>query len=99
MGYQWRFNGADLSGATLSNYSIGNAQPANEGNYSVVVTNQAGSVSRNRDAGGEGNCCLEGAELNAGWVGLNGPVPSLKNLFSAALHALREDSRELSRCG
>jgi hypothetical protein len=43
--YQWRFNGANISGATESSYVLANAQPANAGSYSVVVTNVAGSVT------------------------------------------------------
>ncbi|HEY5909890.1 MAG TPA: immunoglobulin domain-containing protein [Verrucomicrobiae bacterium] len=45
LSYQWRFNGVNISGATLSSYTVANAQPANEGNYSVVVTNLAGSIT------------------------------------------------------
>jgi len=49
--YQWRFNGATLSnggsisGATTTSLTIGNAQPTNAGNYTVVVTNAFGSVT------------------------------------------------------
>src|SRR6185436_16933167 len=37
--YQWRLNGANISGATSSTYAIPNAQPAHEGNYTLVVSN------------------------------------------------------------
>jgi len=43
--YQWSFNGAAISGATASSYSIASAQAANAGNYAVTVTNGAGSVT------------------------------------------------------
>jgi pectate lyase len=43
--YQWRFNGTNISGATSSTYSLSNVQSANAGNYSVVVTNSAGSAT------------------------------------------------------
>ncbi len=43
--YQWRFNGTNISGATDSSYVLADAQPANAGGYSVVVTNVAGSVT------------------------------------------------------
>ncbi len=43
--YQWRFNGANISGATGSSYTKSNAQPADQGNYSVVVSNSAGNVT------------------------------------------------------
>ena len=42
--YQWRFNGGNLGGATASSYTRANAQPADAGSYSVVVTNAAGSA-------------------------------------------------------
>jgi uncharacterized lipoprotein YddW (UPF0748 family) len=45
LGYQWRFNGGNLAGATGSSYTRTNAQPAHAGNYMVVVTNSLGSVT------------------------------------------------------
>jgi hypothetical protein len=45
LGYQWRFGGTDISGATTATLILTNVQPANAGNYSVVVTNAAGSVT------------------------------------------------------
>jgi pectate lyase len=43
--HQWRFNGTNISGATSASYTLSNAQSANAGNYSVVVTNSAGSAT------------------------------------------------------
>ena len=43
--YQWRFNGANLAGATSSVLTRDNAQTTNAGSYTVVVTNAAGSVT------------------------------------------------------
>lgn len=43
--YQWRFNGAPISGATSANYSLANAGTANEGGYDVIVSNASGSVT------------------------------------------------------
>ena len=42
--YQWRFNGSPLPGATAASLVITNAQPANEGDYTVEVSNAAGTV-------------------------------------------------------
>jgi len=42
--YQWRFLGSDLPGQTASNYTRLNAQVIDAGNYSVLVSNIAGSV-------------------------------------------------------
>ncbi|MBA4149910.1 MAG: immunoglobulin domain-containing protein [Verrucomicrobia bacterium] len=43
--YQWRFNGTNISGASQSSYTRLNVQPSHAGNYSVVVTNIAGTVT------------------------------------------------------
>src|SRR5438093_9784655 len=40
--YQWRFNGTNIPGATNTSYAIVSAQPTNNGNYSVAMTNQPG---------------------------------------------------------
>jgi hypothetical protein len=45
LSYQWQFNGANLSGATSTSLTLAGVQPANGGNYSVMVTNPAGSVT------------------------------------------------------
>ncbi len=43
--YQWRKNGADISGATNAGLTLVNAQAGDSGNYSVLVTNVFGSVT------------------------------------------------------
>jgi hypothetical protein len=43
--YQWRFNGADIAGATGTSYTRMNVQYADAGSYSVVATNIAGSAT------------------------------------------------------
>ncbi|MDD5673049.1 MAG: FISUMP domain-containing protein [Chitinivibrionales bacterium] len=45
--YQWRFNGAIISGATSVSYGITNVQPTNSGTYAVVVTNSVSRVTSN----------------------------------------------------
>lgn len=45
LSYQWRLSGTNLSGATLSSYSKANAQSADAGSYTAVVTNSAGAVT------------------------------------------------------
>jgi photosystem II stability/assembly factor-like uncharacterized protein len=45
LAYQWRFNGGILSGATNAIYTRTNAQLVHAGDYSVVITNSAGSVT------------------------------------------------------
>ncbi len=43
--FQWKFNGTDIPGATSDSLLLINVSAANEGSYSVVVTNSAGSVT------------------------------------------------------
>jgi hypothetical protein len=43
--YQWRFNGTNLPGANSASLSLFNVQPQQAGNYSVVVSNAAGTVT------------------------------------------------------
>jgi len=45
LSYQWRFNGSNIPGATNSSYTKNNVQASDQGNYSVVVSNSAGSVT------------------------------------------------------
>ena len=44
LSYFWRLNGNPLSGATLSSYTVANAQSFQGGAYSVLVTNAGGSI-------------------------------------------------------
>ena len=43
--YQWRFNGTNIFGATNSSYALAFVAATNAGNYSVLATNIAGSVT------------------------------------------------------
>jgi hypothetical protein len=45
LAYQWLFDTALIPSATNNTYSVTNAQPANAGSYSVIVTNVMGSVT------------------------------------------------------
>src|SRR2546430_5837633 len=44
LGLQWKFNGANLSGATNLTLRLDNVQPAQAGTYSVRVSNPYGSA-------------------------------------------------------
>ena len=46
--YQWRLNTTNISGANATNYAIASVQITNAGDYTVIVTNAAGSVTRSR---------------------------------------------------
>jgi hypothetical protein len=43
--YQWRFNGADIPGATASCFTVTNVQLTSEGEYSVIVSDRIGPVT------------------------------------------------------
>ena len=45
LSYQWRLNGTNLAGATDTAYTRTNAQLADAGTYTVVVTNSSGSMT------------------------------------------------------
>lgn len=62
LSYQWQLNGADLPGATNTTFSIVSAQPANAGNYSVRLSNIAGTLSSSN------------ALLTVNLLDTNGPV-------------------------
>jgi len=44
VGYQWNFNGTNISGATNTSLVLSNVQPSQAGVYTVWVTNSLGSV-------------------------------------------------------
>ena len=43
--YQWQFNGTSIMGATNATLTLMNLQATNEGNYQVVMTDIAGSIT------------------------------------------------------
>ncbi|MEI7938094.1 MAG: LamG-like jellyroll fold domain-containing protein [Verrucomicrobiota bacterium] len=45
LSYQWRFSGTNIAGATGTSLTLSNVQPAQAGNYAVLVTNAFGSIS------------------------------------------------------
>ena len=48
--YQWLFNGTNIPGATASSYTRTNVQVVDLGNYSVIVSNVAGSITSSNAA-------------------------------------------------
>jgi alpha-tubulin suppressor-like RCC1 family protein len=45
LSYQWQFNGTNIAGATNSLLTLTNVQSANAGNYQVVISNPAGTIT------------------------------------------------------
>jgi hypothetical protein len=49
-GFQWRFNGDPISGANASTFIRSNAQLAEAGDYSVIVSNASGNITSSNAA-------------------------------------------------
>ncbi|MGC3960193.1 MAG: immunoglobulin domain-containing protein [Verrucomicrobiota bacterium] len=45
LAYQWQFNGANIAGATNNSYTRQHVQAEDAGNYSVIVSNAAGTAT------------------------------------------------------
>jgi hypothetical protein len=45
LNFQWKFNSTNIPGATNRIFSVSNVQSTNEGNYTVFVSNDAGSAT------------------------------------------------------
>ena len=45
LSFQWRLNGVNVPGATSATLTLSNVQTPNSGNYTVVVSNSAGSIT------------------------------------------------------
>src|SRR5262245_27656557 len=45
LSFQWKFNGTDIALATNSTLILTNISPAQDGSYSVGVTNSVGSIT------------------------------------------------------
>jgi hypothetical protein len=48
--YQWQINGTNIPGATGSSLTVTNLSSTNQGNYTVIVTNQSGDWWESTDA-------------------------------------------------
>ena len=44
LSYQWQFDGAPISGATASSFTVANAGPGASGSYEVAISNQTGVI-------------------------------------------------------
>ncbi|MFN7138542.1 MAG: immunoglobulin domain-containing protein, partial [Limisphaerales bacterium] len=88
LGYQWRRNGTNITGATSYVYSITNVQTLHRGDYSVRVSNSVGTVFSD-----DARLTVKTDPFNMGkgdWIyflsmatnKLGGNVPSVTNLTS-----------------
>jgi alpha-tubulin suppressor-like RCC1 family protein len=104
LSYQWIRNGANITGATGSSYTITNVQQAHAGSYTVRVTNPVGFSSSNVamltvDGGSSGDGNGNGNNNNSGGAGSGGGGASSLLCFGAvaALLALRNTKRLLQQ--
>lgn len=86
LSYQWLFNGAAISGATGSSYTISNVQTSDGGTYAVTVTNPAGSATSNNVSLTVRSSTPSTPSTPSGGGGGGGGAPSL--WFVAVLAAL-----------
>jgi Zn-dependent metalloprotease len=88
LAYQWRRNGGVLAGQTNATLTLTQVQPANSGDYSVVVGNSAGSVTsalaaltvntRPAFVGIKAASVAEGSELSLQLVTADSDLPAQK---------------------
>ena len=87
LSYQWWFNGTNLiAGATNANLMLTNIQPTNAGNYSVSITNIAGSLTSSNAVLTVGLAVRLGYwrfDNSNTWVGEAGQLPLLTNWLTA----------------
>ena len=92
--YQWNFNGTAISGATASSFSLASAQLSNAGDYTVMVSNNSGSVTSARatltvNSAGTGS---------SGGGGGGGGGGATENWLVAAMALLAAARRATIRC-
>jgi alpha-tubulin suppressor-like RCC1 family protein len=84
LSYQWQFNGADIPGATGSSYTVVNVQATNVGNYSVVITNVAGSIVSSNAPLDFGEVTSWGSAGSANRIAISVPIGTSNVLAIAA---------------
>jgi hypothetical protein len=105
--YQWRFNNANIAGATNSVLVRSNVQPGHDGNYVLVATNNAGAATSavavltvtNPDTDGDGmpnwwEVVYDLNQNNPNDAGLDGDGDGMTNLqeFRAGTNPLNAQS-------
>jgi hypothetical protein len=83
--YQWKKGGTDIVGATGANYTIANAQLADAGSYTVVVTNTAGSKTSDPAVLTIAHCADVDRDLRIGLIELTRVI----ELYNTRLNTVR----------
>jgi hypothetical protein len=66
--YQWTLNGTDIPGATTATYEVRNAVMADEGRYTVKMTNDCGTIESQTAQVQVGPTSVEEESLKAGYA-------------------------------
>jgi hypothetical protein len=75
--YQWTLNGTDIPGATTATYEVRNAVMADEGRYTVKMTNDCGTIESQTAQVQVGPTSVEEESLKAGYsIGSATPTPT-----------------------
>ncbi len=77
--YQWRFNGAAITGATNAALIFASAQIANSGNYTVVITNIAGAMTSTIAAITVESTDADNDGMPDAWELTNGLLPNIND--------------------
>jgi hypothetical protein len=100
LSYQWRFNGADIPGATASSLIVTSVQFTNLGRYSVLVANSVNSTVSSDASLGFADLTGWGSPNDSGSAGTVPPLEAANLLAIAAGHyfslALRADGTVLA---
>ena len=93
LSYQWQFNGANIAAATNSFVVISNTQQINLGNYQVIVTNSAGSVTSSIAGLEFGQVAAWGQLDSVGWATATNGMTNVALLSAGISHdlALKSD--------
>jgi alpha-tubulin suppressor-like RCC1 family protein len=88
LSYQWQFNETNIVAATNSSMIISNTQPDDLGNYRLIVTNSAGSVTSSVVALEFGEVAAWGKLGLVGWATATNGLINIISIAAAESHDL-----------
>jgi hypothetical protein len=88
LSYQWQFNETNIVAATNSFVIVSNIQPANLGNYRVIVTNSAGAITSSVASLEFGEIAAWGQTESVGWATVTNGATNIIAIAAGAVHSL-----------